>query len=165
LDQAVPQIVSQIVIGSNAGTVILQPLFLSSPQDSCSIVAPGGQGTTQLSPSNIAGLCNGAVGPLPSGRLLVDTAAAGNATSPHIAAANIIRKHSLTFFTSNPPYQLTFPILKAWLRNQAFQFCNNIKIFLELPFIFSIFPIHRLKKCLFKKVFIFTAQTLCTVSA
>jgi hypothetical protein len=39
-----------------------------------------------------------------------------------------------------------FPILNAWPRNQAFQFQDNIKSLLELPFIFSVFPICRLKK-------------------
>jgi hypothetical protein len=40
--------------------------------------------------------------------------------------------------------KLAFPILNAWLRNLAFQCYDNIKILLELPFIFSIFPICRL---------------------
>jgi hypothetical protein len=40
--------------------------------------------------------------------------------------------------------------LNASLRNQAFQLQHYIKILLELPFIFSILSIRRLKKRLFK---------------
>jgi len=43
--------------------------------------------------------------------------------------------------------------LTAWLSNQAFQFHNYIRILLELPFIFSIFPVRRLKQRLRGEIF------------
>jgi hypothetical protein len=55
-----------------------------------------------------------------------------------------------TGITHGGLYHPGFPISNAWLCNQAFQFHNYTKIFLELPFIFSIFPVCRLKQCLFK---------------